>query len=95
MTTYIVSERWTAKQSLRFLQDATETLGRETLDAQVTLTIPECLDDYWGKLSPELCTKWAAYRAPPLPRLAFAMDWLFQVKFVYDVVAYVRRRIGV
>lgn len=93
MTTYVVSERWTAKQSLRFLQDATETLDRETLNAQIKLTIPQCFHDYWKKLSPELRRKWAAYRTPPLPRLSFVMEWLFQFEFVYDIVAYVRRHV--
>lgn len=95
MTTHVVSRRWTAKQSLRFLEDTAKTLDEATLRAQIELTMPEWYDDYWEKLSPELRSEWAAYRTPSFSRLSSIMEWIFQFDIVYDIVAYVRRTLNV
>ena len=94
MTTYVVAQRWTAEEALRFIRSIMTTLDEKTLQELVVLRRPEYFDEYWESLSPENRAKWAPYRTPPVPRLALVMEWFYQFEVIRSIVKSVRRVIN-
>ena len=94
MTTYVVAQRWTAEEALRFIRSIMATLDEETRQELVVLRRPEYFDEYWERLSPENRAKWTPYRTPPVPRLALVMEWFYQFEVPQSIVKSVRRVIN-
>ncbi|KAI0070473.1 hypothetical protein K474DRAFT_1670046 [Panus rudis PR-1116 ss-1] len=93
MTTHVIHERFTASEALSFfIENIQGTLPADQLDTPLILgPAPIChVDLCWNELSPEFCTRWRAYRTPPIPWYDRVLDWLVSFKLGWWLVRYIR-----
>lgn len=80
MTTHVLSHRFTAQEALDFFKGNVKSQPQDVLDTPVTLRIEyETMinpDLYWLKLAPSVQAHWSRFRAPPIPRWWFILNWL-------------------
>ncbi|EJF65244.1 hypothetical protein DICSQDRAFT_124494 [Dichomitus squalens LYAD-421 SS1] len=99
MTTHIVSQRFTAEEALKFLNDSAMDVPQDALEAPLELGMEygAMFDSevYWSRLPPGLQASWTDYRAPPLPRSFWILNWLIQIPIFRRVIVPGRRFLGI
>ena len=94
MTTHIVSRRFIAQEALDFFRENIEPHSQGVLDAPVTLRVnyQTILDPevYWSKLTPHMQVHWTRFRAPPMPRWWYVLNWLMRVPVCGRIIEFVR-----
>ncbi|KAH9944555.1 uncharacterized protein BXZ73DRAFT_39441 [Epithele typhae] len=83
MTTYVIHERFTAEEALRFFKDTTTQVSDEALNTKFLTPETEARristgDVYWSRLSPQDQEFWKRYRTPPEAWWIPLVRWLLQ-----------------
>ncbi|KAI0675107.1 kinase-like domain-containing protein [Trametes maxima] len=99
MTTHVLSERFTAAESLEFFdsmiwQELSETERSRPLGLEFTWTDVRYPDIYWSKLSISDRTRWKDYQVPPKSLGRRVLEWLTYPDFVFAIVSAIRRVIS-
>ncbi|TBU59667.1 hypothetical protein BD310DRAFT_976387 [Dichomitus squalens] len=96
---YRPDDRFTAEQALKFLNDSAMDVPQDALEAPLELGMEygAMFDSevYWSRLPPGLRASWTDYRAPPLPRSFWILNWLIQIPIFRRVIVPGRRFLGI
>ena len=95
MTTWQVSQRFTAEEALRFFEDEVSHPSEVVLQMPQTVCVDwETMSDsnrYWSKLSPQSQKEWSHLRTPAWPLWMRGLQWIIaHVPRGWQVVVFVR-----
>ncbi|KAI0645510.1 kinase-like domain-containing protein [Trametes meyenii] len=99
MTTHVLSERFTAAESLEFFDSMiwrgrSETEMSRPLGSKFTLTSLSHPDAYWSKLSISDRTRWKDYKIPPKSLGRLVLEWLTYPDLGFAIISAIRRSIS-
>ncbi|KAI9067541.1 hypothetical protein FKP32DRAFT_1609404 [Trametes sanguinea] len=95
MTTHIISNRFTASESARFIDAIIAQLPAASLDAHVELERSYDRDIHWSFTNTEFRTHWALYKTPTRPWRAWVLNKLVMLPMGWPVIRFIRRMLRV